>query len=71
LIPAGELLPEFPTETVDAATAAFIQQGRDFRVSPFRMPLGARFVKAVTDEGELIAIGEAKLPHVYHPLLVL
>ena len=71
LIPAAELLPEFPTETVDAATAGFIRQGRDFRVSPFRTSHGARYVKAVTAGGELVAIGEAKLPHLYHPLLVL
>jgi hypothetical protein len=28
-------------------------------------------VKALGPDGELIAIGEAKLPHVYHPILVL
>ena len=38
LIPAAELLPEFPTETVDPTTANFIRQGRDFRTSPFRAP---------------------------------
>ena len=71
LIPAAELLPDFPTETVDTTTAGFIRQGRDFRVSPFRTSGGARYVKAVTAEGELVAIGQAKLPHLYHPLLVL
>ena len=54
---------------VDAFTACQIRQGRDFRVSPFRVHDG-RYVKAVTAEGELIAIGEAKLPNVYHPVLV-
>jgi hypothetical protein len=28
-------------------------------------------VKAVTSQGDLIAIGEARLPHLYHPVLVL
>jgi tRNA pseudouridine55 synthase len=71
LIPAVELLPEFPLETVDAVTAGQIRNGRDFRVSPFQSRKGARYVKAVTMQGELIAIGEARLPHLYHPLLVL
>lgn len=71
VVGAAELLPEFPSETVDAATAAFIRQGRDFRVSPFRSRGGARYVKAITRDGELIAIGEAMLPNVYHPILVL
>jgi tRNA pseudouridine55 synthase len=71
LIPAADLLPEFPAEAVDAVTAGFIRQGRDFRVSPFRNVGGARFVKAIADSGELIAIGEAKLPNLYHPILVL
>jgi tRNA pseudouridine55 synthase len=71
LIPAVELLPDFPAEMVDSVTAGFIRQGRDFRVSPFRNVGAARFVKAVAPDGELIAVGEAKLPHVYHPILVL
>jgi tRNA pseudouridine55 synthase len=71
LIPAAQLLPHLPSETVDALTAGQIRQGRDFRGSPFRSREGHQFVKAVTSEGELIAIGEAKLPNVYHPVLVL
>jgi tRNA pseudouridine55 synthase len=71
LIPAPQLLPEFPAERVDDATANFIRQGRDFRVSPFRMQPEAKYVKAIGPEGSLIAIGEARLPHVYHPILVL
>ena len=67
LIPAADLLPEFPSEHVDAATAGFIRQGRDFRVSPFRVA-AVRYVKAVSQEGELLAIGEAKLPNLYHPI---
>jgi tRNA pseudouridine55 synthase len=71
LIPAARLLPDMPAEIVDALTAGQIRQGRDFRVSPFRSRGGGTFVKAVTHDGDLIAIGEAKLPNVYHPILVL
>ena len=71
LIPCAELLPEFPSELVDDSTAGFIRQGRDFRVSPFRLEPDAKFVKAVSYEGDLVAIGEAVLPHLYHPVLVL
>jgi tRNA pseudouridine55 synthase len=71
LIPAAQLLPDFPLEMVDSITAGQIRNGRDFRVSPFQIKKGARFVKAVTAHGELIAIGEARLPHLYHPVLVL
>jgi tRNA pseudouridine55 synthase len=55
---------------VDVATLAQIRNGRDFRVSPFQVRGEARYVKAVTPEGELVAIGEVVLPHVYHPVLV-
>lgn len=71
LIPAAQLLPEFPAEMVDALTAGQIRNGRDFRTSPFHTPTGGRFVKAITSEGQLVAIGEARLPHLYHPVLVL
>jgi tRNA pseudouridine55 synthase len=71
LISASQLLPEFPAEIVDAVTAGQIRNGRDFRVSPFQTRGGARYVKAVTPEGALIAIGEARLPNLYHPVLVL
>ncbi len=71
VIPAAQLLPQFPSELVDSITAGNIRNGRDFRVSPFHAPKGARFVKAVTADGALIAIGEARLPQLYHPVLVL
>ncbi len=71
LIAGPALLPQFPGELVDGVTAGQIRQGRDFRVSPFRIGLDARYVKALSKEGELIAIGEARLPHLYHPILVL
>ena len=71
LIPAMQLLPDFPNEIVDQLTAGQIRQGRDFRVSPFRVRDGVKHVKAVSRAGELIAIGEAVMPNVYHPILVL
>jgi tRNA pseudouridine55 synthase len=71
LVPAAQLLPEIPTEVVDAITEGQIRQGRDFRVSPFRTRGDAQHVKAVNREGELIAIGEVRLPNLYHPVLVL
>lgn len=70
VIPASELLPVFPNELVDPVTAGQIRQGRDFRVSPFRTRTGVRYVKAVTSEGELVAIAQATLPNLYHPVLV-
>ena len=71
LIPAALLLPEFPSEMVDAITVGQIRNGRDFRVSPFQVRQGAPYVKAINQQGDLVAIGEARLPHVYHPVLVL
>ena len=73
IVPARELLPEIPSEIVDDATANAIRQGRSFRVSAFR-PITvseARYIKAIDPSGELIAIGEAKLPNLYQPVLVL
>jgi len=71
LIPASELLPEFPSVILDETTAGRVRQGRDFPASPFRTAPAARYVKAVSAEGRLVAIGEAKLPHIYHPVVVL
>ena len=71
VIPTAELLPDFPIEHVDDVTAGQIRHGRDFRISPFRSVSDAKFVKAVNTAGELIAIGELRIPQVYHPILVL
>ena len=71
LIPASRLLPQFPCALVDTETAGNIRQGRDFRLSPFRPAPNARLVKAISEEGDLVAIGEARLPHLYHPVVVL
>jgi tRNA pseudouridine55 synthase len=71
VIAPANLLPEFPTVFVDLALVGQIRKGRNFPVSPFRVKQGSRYVKAVSREGELIAIGEARLPNLYHPLVVL
>ncbi|HWR51302.1 MAG TPA: tRNA pseudouridine(55) synthase TruB [Bryobacteraceae bacterium] len=71
IIPAAQLLPEFPCEVLDQVTTGFVRQGRDFRVSPFRVRPGSTYVKALAPDGELLAIGEARLPNLYHPILVL
>ncbi len=71
LIPAPRLLPAIPNATVDALTAGQIRQGKDFRLSPFVQRADSKYVKAVSQEGDLIAIGEARLPNLYHPVLVL
>lgn len=71
LVPAAYMLPDFPTIYVEASVEGHIRQGRNFPVSPFRVRQESRFVKAVSSNGELIAIGEAKLPNLYHPVVVL
>jgi tRNA pseudouridine55 synthase len=71
LIPSVRLLPLIPNAVVDALTAGQIRQGKDFRLSPFVERGSSQYVKAIGPEGDLIAIGEVRLPHVYHPILVL
>lgn len=71
VVPGCDLLEDMPREQVDAATAAFIRQGRDFRTSPFRGLSEAPLIKAVGPDGDLIAIGQIRLPNLYHPVLVL
>ena len=71
LVPARDMLPGFPGVYVDEGTVREIRNGRDFAASPFRAHPEARLVKAITREGELVAIGEAVLPNLYHPLVVL
>ena len=71
LIPSARMLPDFPSVYVEQPAAGQIRQGRNFPVSPFRVQQGTRYVKAVSGDGELIAIGEAVLPNLYHPSVVL
>ncbi|HUP03480.1 MAG TPA: tRNA pseudouridine(55) synthase TruB [Bryobacteraceae bacterium] len=70
-VPAARMLADFPCVPVDDATATLIRHGRNFPASPFRAQPGARHVKAVTRDGVLVAIGEAVLPNLYHPVVVL
>lgn len=71
LIPSACLLPHFPAEYFDISVEAQIRQGRDFRTSPFVVRSGAPYVRALSHSGELIAIGELKMPNIYHPSTVL
>jgi len=71
LVPAAQLLPEFPGVYVEDMVVNHIRQGRNFPVSPFRTQKPGRYVKAVSRAGELVAIGEAVLPNLYHPVVVL
>jgi tRNA pseudouridine55 synthase len=71
LVPMARMMPGFPSVFVDDIAAAQIRQGRNFNASPFRPQPDAKFVKAVTGRGELVAVGEAVLPNVYHPAVVL
>lgn len=70
LIPASSLLPGMPEVFVDDVAAVRIRNGRNFPASPFRIGPAARHVKAVTANRELVAIGEAVLPNIYHPAVV-
>lgn len=69
-VPAADLLPGFPTVYVDDLAITQIRHGRNFAASSFRTQPAQR-VKALSRHGELIAIGEAVLPHLYHPSVVL
>jgi tRNA pseudouridine55 synthase len=71
IVPASQMMPGFPSVFVDDLTAAQIRTGRNFPASPFRAQPASQYVKAVTREGRLVAVGEAVLPNVYHPLVVL
>ncbi|HLK62739.1 MAG TPA: tRNA pseudouridine(55) synthase TruB [Bryobacteraceae bacterium] len=71
LVPAAQMMPAFPNVFVDELTATQIRHGRNFPASPFRLQPASRYVKAVTRQGELVAIGEAVLPNLYHPTVVL
>src|SRR5438270_5098218 len=70
VIPSAFVLPELPVQYFDPEGAAQIRQGRDFRTSPFVIPPGAPLVKAVSYDRELVAIGELRVPNVYHPQIV-
>ncbi len=70
LIPMARMLPEMPSEHFDLLIETRIRQGREFRTSPFIVPPGAPFVRALSRSGELIAVGQLKIPNLYHPTAV-
>ena len=71
LVPAADMLPGMAAVFVDELTASQIRNGRNFPASPFRSQPASRYVKAVTRDNSLVAIGEAVLPNLYHPVVVL
>jgi tRNA pseudouridine55 synthase len=71
LVPAADMLPGLAAVFVDELTASQIRNGRNFPASPFRSQPASRYVKAVTRDHQLVAIGEAVLPNLYHPVVVL
>jgi tRNA pseudouridine55 synthase len=71
IIPAAEMMPGFPSVIVDDMAVAQIRNGRNFAASPFRSQPASKYVKAVSRQGALVAVGEAVLPNVYHPLVVM
>jgi tRNA pseudouridine55 synthase len=71
IIPPAALLGSMPAAYFDPAGEARIRSGNDFRTSPFVVPPGAPLVKALSHSGDLIAIGELKIPNLYHPGTVL
>ena len=71
IVPAGKMLPGFPSVFVDDVTVAHIRNGRDFPASPFRAQPAAKYVKAVTRTGELVAVGEVVVLNLYHPMVVI
>lgn len=70
VIPASELLTDFPAERVDETVEARIRTGQQFRTSPFTVPPGSPIVRVLSRSGELIAIGKLIIPNLYHPATV-
>lgn len=67
----ADLLPNLPSVYVDDLGVRQIREGRDFNVSAFRIHPPSEHVKAIGPDGNLVAIGRAALPNVYHPVVVL
>lgn len=71
LIPTGKMLPALPSVFVDDLTATQVRNGRNFRASPFRSQPASKLARAINAQCDLVAIGEAVLPNLYHPIVVL
>ena len=70
MVAPADLLPEMPAQRVDHTAAGRIANGRDFEIAAFPSSTPAKRVKAISLEGRLLAIGELKLPTLYHPIIV-
>ncbi len=70
MVAPADLLPEMPAQRVDHTAAGRIANGRDFEIAAFPSSTPAKRVKAISPEGRLLAIGELKLPTLYHPIIV-
>ena len=70
IVPSEQLLPEMPAHRVDRNAAVRIAHGQDFEVASFPSGPPASKVKAIGPDGRLLAIGELKLPAIYHPMIV-
>jgi len=71
VIPAVQMLPAIPRRNGGRAHRRPDPQRPRFPRLPVPCPRrGPLRQEAVTPEGQLLAIGEARLPHVYHPVLV-
>jgi tRNA pseudouridine55 synthase len=71
IVPPSKMLPGMAGVYVDDVTVTHIRHGRNFPASPFRSEAVSRYVKALSRKGDLVAIGEAVLPSLYHPVVVL
>ena len=71
LIAPEILLSSMPIERVNSETAIRIAHGQDFRISAFGKAKDTKLLKVIDPNGHLIAIAEAKLPLLYHPIVVL
>lgn len=70
-VPGWEMLPHIPTYRVNEQMAVRISHGRDFRISPFGNQGDANRVKVVNRNGQIIAVAEARMPRLFHPMVVL
>ncbi len=68
LLPADQLLPEFPAYRLPPAVVNEVMHGRDFRTYP---PLSAPRIKVLAPNGQLMAIAERAIAGFYHPAIVL
>lgn len=68
LVPAEQLLPEFPPYKLPPAVVAGVLNGRDFRTFP---PVSAARIKVLAPDGRLLAIADRGQMGFFHPSIVL